>query len=586
MELRPPGNPLCWEDGLFSYDMCCGEGAHNVLGNPSCWEGPRSFQTCCLPSLHEPSCWSDARRFLSQQQLMPSLAKEERLMNSDLSLSQFCCRPGSFSSEVCWGGDGKGYVQEHPHGLALNISLRYVECCFLRLRAALETPPPRWMSEQISQDLQPWTSRLSLRQMEDFEEWIQETGQSAHFCRFQVTKTGVYHCNLTRGSHTKLVEAVRDALHVLRLIAPDLPELDLFLSQEEALCVALLGDRSATETFGEQSWPVPVLAQAQPAGCPGILMPWWAFLQQDWTRRYTEKLSRGRVPWESKVSKLFWRGSDTHCLRPHSCQGASCECGNFTENWMDYPRARLVLWSMLMPQKVDAKFTKDVVHQALRPRFEEHRLLVEEIVPPEKHVDYKFLMYLDGVSLSDRLFWVLLTESVLFKADSKLQVWLDGSLKAWEHYVPVAEDLTDLLERLQWAEAQDAAGQLHDLALRAAAHASVHFSLEANLLYLYHLLHGLKKVLPAPTPNEAEPLGRREQQKQQQMNARQYLAHALEMLATPKKGPPTTVPTAPPTAKLDCWTLGFTAELCCGDDMGHEGNPACWDEVYTFAACC
>ena len=25
----------------------------------------------------------------------------------------------------------------------------------------------------------------------------QETGQSAHFCRFQVTKTGVYHCNLT-----------------------------------------------------------------------------------------------------------------------------------------------------------------------------------------------------------------------------------------------------------------------------------------------------------------------------------------------------------------------------------------------------
>ena len=28
--------------------------------------------------------------------------------------------------------------------------------------------------------------------------------------------------------------------------------------------------------------------------------------------------------------------------------------------------------------EVDAKFTKDVVHQALRPRFEEHRLLVED----------------------------------------------------------------------------------------------------------------------------------------------------------------------------------------------------------------
>lgn len=35
--------------------------------------------------------------------------------------------------------------------------------------------------------------------------------------------------------------------------------------------------------------------QAQPAGCPGILMPWWAFLQQDWTRRYTELQIRVRL---------------------------------------------------------------------------------------------------------------------------------------------------------------------------------------------------------------------------------------------------------------------------------------------------
>ena len=40
------------------------------------------------------------------------------------------------------------------------------------------------------------------------------------------------------------------------------------------------------------------LAEAQPVGCPGILMPWWAFLQQDWTRRYTEP-GGGRSFWSS-----------------------------------------------------------------------------------------------------------------------------------------------------------------------------------------------------------------------------------------------------------------------------------------------
>eukprot|EP00434_Breviolum_minutum_P003284 symbB.v1.2.002892.t1/scaffold156.1/size293155/4 len=348
---------------------------------------------------------------------------------------------------------------------------------------------------------------------------------------------------------------------------------------------------------GSWNFSVPILVQARSVGADGILMPWWAYLQQDWTRRYTEKLvlASWNMPWHSKVPKLFWRGSDTHCLHPGSCQDATvrCACGNFTSRWIDFPRSRLVLWSKLMPQKVDAKFTKDVIHRELRPTFVSNELLVEEIVPPETHLEYKYLMYLDGVSFSDRLFWLFLTESVVFKGTSSLRVWMDASLMAWEHYVPVAEDLSDLPERLHWAEKQDEQGRLHDMALRAAHHASIHLSLEGSLLYLYHLLQRLSQVLPtsvsSPEPPVPSPVHRSERQRQTQMNARKYLAHALEMLNTKHEAKPEA--RLPPYTESvekapECWTMGFTAEFCCDLLISPEGNPACWDEDYTFAYCC
>ncbi|CAJ1393974.1 unnamed protein product [Effrenium voratum] len=558
MATSTQGNPLCWQDGGYSFDFCCGEGAHNMLGNPSCWEGPRSFQTCCLPASYEAACWREARDFLRTQTLLPSLADKE-VLATDLNLAHFCCRPGSFSAEVCWGGEsrGKGLVQDQVDGMALNMSLRYVECCFPRLQAALKTEPPKWMQAQISQDLQHWAP-LNTSDLDAFERWTQEAGYSTRFCRFQVTRSGVQHCQVTKGSHVLLIETLRDALHVLRLLTP-LPDLDFFVSQDEAMCVENAGHLE--QALQPLNLTVPVLAQdAQPASCAGILMPWWAFLQQDWTRRYTDKLARSRVPWEKKASKLFWRGSDTHCLLPGSCGegGLACSCANFSaQQWMQFPRSRLVLYSMLMPDKVDAKFTKDVVNRELLEVFRGHQLLVQEIVPPEAHLDYKFLMYVDGVSLSDRLFWLLHTESVVFKAQSRLKVWLDRALRPWEHYLPVAEDLSDLPDRIRSAE-EDV--HLHEIALRAAHLASFDLSLEGSLLYLHHLLVALSQVSPtsaAPAPERAAPpapSARWERQRQQQMNARQYLAHALEMLSSKEA----LVPEAPIQASVPAksWTAG------------------------------
>ncbi|CAD7970933.1 unnamed protein product [Amoebophrya sp. A120] len=52
----------------------------------------------------------------------------------------------------------------------------------------------------------------------------------------------------------------------------------------------------------------------------------------------------------------------------------------------------------------------------------------------------------------------------------------------------------------------------------------------------------------------------------------QQVAHAAE-------------PIAPVRAPTDCWAGGWTPEICCSSP-GAQGNPLCWDHIYTYEKCC
>ncbi len=44
-------------------------------------------------------------------------------------------------------------------------------------------------------------------------------------------------------------------------------------------------------------------------------------------------------------------------------------------------------------------------------------------------------------------------------------------------------------------------------------------------------------------------------------------------------------PIAPVRAPTDCWAGGWTPEICCSSP-GAQGNPLCWDHIYTYEKCC
>jgi hypothetical protein len=74
----------------------------------------------------------------------------------------------------------------------------------------------------------------------------------------------------------------------------------------------------------------------------------------------------------------------------------------------------------------------------------------------ERHdmINYKYVLDIDGnASTWDATAWKLNSGSVIFKTDSNWEQWFYKEFKPWVHYVPVADDFSDIQERYKWCEA-------------------------------------------------------------------------------------------------------------------------------------
>jgi hypothetical protein len=67
--------------------------------------------------------------------------------------------------------------------------------------------------------------------------------------------------------------------------------------------------------------------------------------------------------------------------------------------------------------------------------------------------NYKYILDMDGKgSTWDATAWKLNSNSVIFKTDSRWRQWFYDEYIAWKHYVPIADDFSDLQEKYQWCE--------------------------------------------------------------------------------------------------------------------------------------
>lgn len=69
----------------------------------------------------------------------------------------------------------------------------------------------------------------------------------------------------------------------------------------------------------------------------------------------------------------------------------------------------------------------------------------------QQHLDYKFIMALEGNDVASNLKWVMSSNSLAVMTRPTCETWfMEGTLKAGYHYVEVKEDFSDLEEKLQY----------------------------------------------------------------------------------------------------------------------------------------
>jgi hypothetical protein len=116
----------------------------------------------------------------------------------------------------------------------------------------------------------------------------------------------------------------------------------------------------------------------------------------------------------------------------------------------------LCSFGVLHPNYVDAKLTSIVKSSddSLESYLEEHKVYGQKFsIPEEDMFKYKYLIAVEGNSNPDQFPRFLASGSLVFRSHP-----IRGSevfsfrAKPWVHYIPFKEDLSDLIERIQWAK--------------------------------------------------------------------------------------------------------------------------------------
>jgi hypothetical protein len=192
------------------------------------------------------------------------------------------------------------------------------------------------------------------------------------------------------------------------------------------------------------------------------------------TRGYAEMRcgAAAALPWDQRRPVALWRGAATGYRK--------------TGSILDLPRVKLCA---IAAQGENATFVDAGITGLAQVRSEAESGLLNrmgvarDFVPPSQFQNWKYLIDIDGNTNSwPGLFQKLLSGSVVLKIDSggPYGQWYYERLKPFEHFVPVRNDMADLIEKIRVLRANDALAKAIGAAGRRLA-MSMDFESEAAL---------------------------------------------------------------------------------------------------------
>ncbi|KAJ7084743.1 glycosyl transferase family 90-domain-containing protein [Mycena crocata] len=200
---------------------------------------------------------------------------------------------------------------------------------------------------------------------------------------------------------------------------------------------------SSSTQFTTDMYPMLSMTKISPCFADILVPSEFYYSDSYWAPHYGYE---NNITWSDKTPKLYWRGM-------------SSGGWVYGDNYHAFPRFRLVDIGSKHTELMDVGIS--AFHSTLcGENCDEERIKAEYNItgsgrPREEVYKYKYLFDVDGNSFSGRYLGLLRSGSLVFKSTVFAEYFNDW-LHPFEHYIPVLPDLSDLVEKLEWAVAHDA----------------------------------------------------------------------------------------------------------------------------------
>lgn len=150
-----------------------------------------------------------------------------------------------------------------------------------------------------------------------------------------------------------------------------------------------------------------------------------------------------QIPWKNKLPKAVFRGSTTG---PGSTPETNQRLKVLEVNDSKYMDVGITKWN-LRPRKHETDDYYRLIERKTYPKADPLDL--------QEQSKYKYILTLEGHVAAYRLSYELSSGSVVLLADSQWKMWYYKFLEPYVHYVPVAQDLSNLKEKIIWCQRHD-----------------------------------------------------------------------------------------------------------------------------------
>ena len=155
------------------------------------------------------------------------------------------------------------------------------------------------------------------------------------------------------------------------------------------------------------------------------------------------------IPFSQKDNKLIWRGTNSGII-----SSAPCKVSRYD-----------LIQKFQKNKDVDIKF--NWFSDGLIPKYIKKDTLINgKFIARDKLLKHKIILCIEGNDRASSLYWALTSNSAVMMPLCTTRSWyMEELLKPWVHFIPIKNDLSDLLEKWEWSKSN--AKQTEQIAINA-----------------------------------------------------------------------------------------------------------------------